>query len=125
MPDHLKPHEFTKGQPKVGGRAKGTRNKISEAFLKDLHEEWQRSGQATLKILAYEQPAAFAHLVAKVLPQAFDDEYPATLHIITGVPRHGEDYPQIPAATPALTATKSSVFGAGGLPVHEGDESEN
>ena len=108
MVEHLRPYQFQKGMEKTGGRAKGTRNKISEAFLKDLHAEWERSGQATLKILAVEQPAAFAHLVAKVLPQAFDDEMPAVIRIITGVPRAGErDYldrtpraPQLPPAFP-------------------------
>ena len=114
MVEHLRPYQFQKGMEKTGGRAKGTRNKISEAFLKDLHAEWERSGQATLKILAVEQPAAFAHLVAKVLPQAFDDEMPAVIRIITGVPRHGdiEHYPdrppQIPAAVPSLPIADDS-----------------
>jgi hypothetical protein len=112
MADHLKQYQFQKGMEKIGGRQKGTRNKISEAFLKDLHAEWERSGQATLRILAVENPAAFAMLTAKVLPQAFDDEMPAVIRIVTGVPRAGEDYedylqrsrtPEIPpAAVPAI-----------------------
>jgi hypothetical protein len=102
MVEHLRPYQFQKGMEKTGGRARGTRNKISEAFLKDLHDEWQRSGQATLRILAVEQPAAFAHLVAKILPQAFDDEFPAVVRIITGVPRHDEDYPALPPRSPEI-----------------------
>jgi hypothetical protein len=107
MAEHLKPYQFQKGMEKIGGRQKGTRNKISEAFLKDLHAEWERSGQATLRILAVEQPAAFAHLVAKILPQAFDDEFPAVIRIVTGVPRAGEDYqppgsPRSPTISPAF-----------------------
>ena len=113
--NHLKPYEFQKGQPKTAGRKKGTRNKLSEAFLKDLHAEWERSGPATLKILAVENPAALAAIVAKVIPQAFDDDHPAVLHIVTGVPRAGEVYdsrtPQIPPAAPAPA-----------LPVAEGDD---
>ena len=96
---------FEKGREKTGGRQKGTRNKISEAFLKDLHAEWEKSGPATLKILAVENPGVFAGLVAKVLPTAFDDEIPPVVRIITGVPRAGdlERPPQIPpAAVPAL-----------------------
>src|SRR6516162_11109111 len=103
MADHLKPFQFQKGMAKTGGRQKGTRNKLSEAFLKDLHAEWERSGAATLKILAVENPAALAAIVAKVIPQAFDDEHPATLHIITGVPRRGENYPvEGPPRTPQI-----------------------
>jgi hypothetical protein len=121
MADHLKPYQFQKGMEKIGGRQKGVRNKLSEAFLKDLHAEWERSGAGVLKILAVENPAALAALVAKTMPQAFDDEHPATLHIITGVPRRGENYPvegpprtpQIPSAAPQQLAS---------LPVKEGDD---
>ena len=65
MADHLKPYQFQKGMEKIGGRGKGTRNKLSEAFLKDLHAEWERSGAATLKILAVENPAVKA-LIATI-----------------------------------------------------------
>jgi len=115
MVEHLKPYEFKKGMEKIGGRQKGVRNKISEAFLRDLHAEWERSGQATLKILAVENPAAFAHLVAKILPQAFDDDFPAVVRIVTGVVRAGDiDHypnraPQIPAVVPAF-APKDDEF---------------
>jgi hypothetical protein len=120
--DHLKPYEFKRGQEKTpgSGRRTGTRNKLSEAFLRDLHAEWERSGQAALRILAVEQPAMLAGLVAKVIPQAFDADMPATLHIVTGVVRAGdiEHYPdrtpQIPPAAP---------FPA--LPVKEGDDAND
>jgi hypothetical protein len=113
--DHLKPHQFLPGQPKTpgSGRQKGTRNKLSEAFIRDLHSEWERSGPAALKVLAVENPAAFAAIVAKVIPQAFDAEAPAVLHIVTGVVRRGEiedhpnSTPQIPpAAVPAIAPHK-------------------
>jgi hypothetical protein len=116
MAEHLKPYRFQPGMQKIGGRKVGTRNKLSEAFLRDLHEEWERSGRAALKILAVENPAMLAGLVAKVIPQAFDADMPATLHIITGVVRHGEVYdrtPQIPPAAPFPV-----------LPVKEGDNAD-
>ena len=116
MADHLKPYQFQKGMEKIGGRQKGVRNKLSEAFLKDLHAEWERSGAGVLKILAVENPAALAALVAKTMPQAFDDEHPATLHIVTGVVRHSdiEHYqnraPQIPAAAVPALAPREDEF---------------
>jgi hypothetical protein len=116
MVEHLRPYQFQKGMEKTGGRAKGTRNKISEAFLKDLHAEWERSGAATLKILAVENPAAFAALAVRVLPQAFDDEHPAKLLIVTGVVRRGdiEHYPdgppRIPSAVVPVLAPKDDEF---------------
>jgi hypothetical protein len=116
MAEHLKPFAFVKGQEKTpgSGRQKGTRNKLSEAFLRDLHTEWERSGAAALKILAVENPAALAAIVAKVIPQAFDDEMPAVVHIVTGVPRRGEYYepssPQIPAAAVPAIAPREDEF---------------
>jgi hypothetical protein len=113
----IEDYQFEKGREKTGGRAKGTRNKISEAFLKDLHAEWEKSGAAVLKIMAVEQPGVFAGLVAKVLPTAFDDSYPTQITIITGVPRAGDpppppEYlnrpPQIPAAVPSLPIADDS-----------------
>ena len=113
----IEDYEFQKGREKTGGRQKGTRNKISEAFLKDLHAEWAKSGPATLKILAVENPGVFAGLVAKVLPTAFDDEYPTRITIVTGVPRFGDPSPppgyldrppQIPAAVPSLPIADDS-----------------
>jgi hypothetical protein len=118
VPDHLKQFEFKPGQPKVGGRAKGTRNKISEAFLRDLHAEWERSGAATLKILAVENPAAFAALAVRVLPQAFDDEMPAMIRIITGVPRQGDaDFVDDRARVPQIASVTQL-----GAPAKEGDD---
>ena len=51
-------HLFQPGREKTGGRKLGVRNKLSERFLRDLHSEWERSGEATLKILAKENPEA-------------------------------------------------------------------
>ena len=116
MAEHLKPYQFQKGMEKIGGRQKGVRNKLSEAFLKDLHAEWERSGAGVLKILTIENPAVFAAITAKVIPTAFDNEHPATVHIVTGVVRHGEDYldrprtPQIPAAAVPALAPREDEF---------------
>ena len=98
-------YQFQKGREKTGGRRQGVRNKISEAFLKDLAAEWEKSGPETLKILAKENPEALAKLTAGLLPEQFDDEMPAIIRIVTGVPRGDEvppliTVPQIPLATP-------------------------
>jgi hypothetical protein len=44
---HGKPFEL--GRSKIGSRIKRSRNKISEAFLKDLAAEWEAGGPATLR----------------------------------------------------------------------------
>jgi hypothetical protein len=90
---------FEPGREKTGGRKLGVRNKLSERFLKDLHDEWERSGQDTLKILAKENPEAFARLAVGILPREFEGLPPA-VQIITGVVRGDEAVASPPAALP-------------------------
>ena len=91
---------FEPGREKTGGRKLGVRNKLSERFLKDLHDEWERSGSASLKILAKEDPATFAKLALGILPKEFTGESGVTVHhIVTGVPRHSDD-----GVTPTMAA---------------------
>jgi hypothetical protein len=119
MSDHLKPFRFQPGQAKTpgSGRKIGTRNKLSEAFISDLHDQWLESGRAILKILAVENPAAFAAIVAKVIPAEFTGEAAVTVRtIVTGVVRAGEgaylehSTPQVPAIAIAAPAPKDDEF---------------
>jgi len=112
----IEDYQFEKGRDKTGGRAKGTRNKISEAFLKDLHAEWERSGPDTLKILAKEDPASFAKLALGTLPKEFSGETGITVRtIVTGVVRTGDDattaaLPAPPAAPPPPKAKEPEAL---------------
>jgi hypothetical protein len=63
---------FEKGRAKTGGRLKGSRNVIGEAFLKDLAAEWEVSGSAALKIMAKEDPSGFVKVTAALLPKEFE-----------------------------------------------------
>ena len=63
---------FQLGRAKTGGRVKGSRNLISEAFLKDLYAEWQESGAAALKVMAKEDPSNFVRVTAALLPKEFE-----------------------------------------------------
>src|SRR6516162_7397078 len=113
----IEDYQFEKGREKTGGRAKGTRNKISEAFLKDLHAEWERSGPDTLKILAKEDPASFAKLALGILPKEFSGETGITVRtIVTGVVRH-DDTPALPAPPAALPAPKKEEPEAVACPI--------
>ena len=83
-------HQFQPGRAKTGGRAKGTRNRVADAFLKDLLAEWQKSGADCLKIMAKEDPSGLCKLTAALLPRDFGDEMPSMLIVATGVPRYGD-----------------------------------
>ncbi len=69
--------QFLLGHTGFGGRPKGSRNKLGEAFLSDLLEEWSKSGPQALKRLAEDDPGAFVRVAASVLPKEID----ATLNV--------------------------------------------
>jgi hypothetical protein len=94
---------FEPGREKTGGRKLGVRNKLSERFLKDLHDEWERSGSDCLKILAKENPETFARLAVGILPKEFEGLPPAVV-VYTGVPRADEGIAGPPRALPAPKA---------------------
>jgi hypothetical protein len=86
-----------KGQPKSGGRKKGTPNKLN-AELKDmilgaLNKADTAGGEAYLIRQSQENPVAFMGLVGKVLPMTIkgDAENPLVFTITTGVPRAETD----------------------------------
>jgi hypothetical protein len=94
---------FEPSREKTGGRKLGVRNKLSERFLKDLHDAWERDGDATLRILAKEDPATFAKLALGVVPKELDHDGipPGVIVVNTGVDRGPSAFPAPPAALPA------------------------
>jgi hypothetical protein len=62
---HYKPGES--GNPK--GRAPGSRNKLSEAFFKDLLADWEQHGAAAIERFRDERPHEYVKVVAGVLPR--------------------------------------------------------
>src|SRR5262245_50301744 len=55
------------GNPK--GRPRGSRNKLSEEFFRDLCDAWQAFGKSALETMAILYPAEFVRLVASLLPK--------------------------------------------------------
>ena len=55
------------GNPK--GRPKGSRNKLSEDFFRDLCEAWQAFGKPALETMAMLYPVEFVRLVASLMPK--------------------------------------------------------
>ena len=99
---------FEKGREKTGGRKPGARNRLSHAFLDAFAEDFEKHGIEVIKIVRMERPAEYLKVASFLMPKAYDDEHPPVLHIVTGVPRAGEDYqppgpprsPEIPPAFP-------------------------
>ena len=58
------------GNPK--GRPKGSRNKLNEDFIADLHESWLAFGKAALMTAAWTHPVEFVRLVASLIPRELE-----------------------------------------------------
>jgi hypothetical protein len=52
-----------------GGRPEGARVKLGENFLRDALGAWTKHGKAVLEVMAVEEPAKFAQMVAGILPK--------------------------------------------------------
>jgi len=55
------------GNPK--GREKGSRNKLSEAFLSDVLSEWKSHGAVAISDMREKNPGDFCKLVASLVPK--------------------------------------------------------
>ena len=58
------------GNPK--GRPKGSRNKLTEDFFRDLSEAWQAFGKPALMTAAWTHPVEFVRVVAQLMPKDVD-----------------------------------------------------
>jgi hypothetical protein len=63
---------FLNGHAGVGGRPKGSRVKLSEAFLSDLNDSWDTHGVKALNLCATTEPTIFCRIVASILPKKID-----------------------------------------------------
>jgi hypothetical protein len=60
---------FLAGNTGNGGRPKGARSKLGEAFLEDLRDAWNEHGAQALRRCAIEEPAQFVRVVASLMPK--------------------------------------------------------
>jgi hypothetical protein len=54
---------------KRGGRPPGSRNKLSESFIADLRDCWERHGVAALEKCAADQPEVLIKVIASLMPK--------------------------------------------------------
>ena len=68
------------------GRPKGSRNRLREAFLKNLCEAWEKHGVAAIEKVAKDDPTAFVRVVASLLPKEItgNDGEPIEIVFING-----------------------------------------
>lgn len=52
-----------------GGRPKGSRNKLGEAFIADMLADWEEHGEAVIATVRAEKPDQYLKVVASILPK--------------------------------------------------------
>lgn len=57
---------FAKGNP---GRPKGSRNKLGEAFIEALHDDFAQHGVAAIETVRTEKPDQYLKVIASLLPK--------------------------------------------------------
>ena len=60
---------FLPGNRGNGGRPKGSRNKLGEQFLADLHEEWEENGKTVIAAVRKDKPDVLLKVIASILPK--------------------------------------------------------
>jgi Family of unknown function (DUF5681) len=58
------------GNPR--GRPQGSRNRLAEDFLADLHESWKTLGKAALLAAVWTDPVAYVRVVASLIPKELE-----------------------------------------------------
>ena len=54
------------------GRPKGSRNKLGEAFLADLYDDWKDNGVKAIQAVRADRPHEYLKVVASILPKTLD-----------------------------------------------------
>lgn len=68
-----KPWQFKPGNnANPAGRPKGSRNRLGEAFVQALHDDFQRHGIETIGRVRTERPHEYLKVVASLLPKQLE-----------------------------------------------------
>lgn len=68
FPNGEKPR-FVPGGAPGPGRPKGSRNKLGEAFVQALHDDFNEHGQRVIEEVRAKDPAAYVRVIASLLPR--------------------------------------------------------
>lgn len=52
-----------------GGRPKGARSKLGEAFIQALHDDFEANGIAAIQVVRAEKPDQYLKVIASLLPK--------------------------------------------------------
>ena len=65
-------HRFLPGNSGLPGRPKGARNKLAEAMIEDLYQDWKEHGIQAIRETRETRPADYLKIVAMIVSKAED-----------------------------------------------------
>ena len=65
-------HRFLPGNSGLPGRPKGARNKLAEAMIDDLYQDWKAHGIEAIRETRETRPADYLKIVAMIVSKADD-----------------------------------------------------
>ena len=69
-PKQNPPHLYVPGQSgNPAGRPKGSRNKLGEAFIAALHDDFKEHGVSAIERVRTEEPAQYLKVIAAIVPK--------------------------------------------------------
>ncbi len=66
-------------KPEKAGRPKGSRNRLSEAFLGDIVLDWEKHGAKALELLRVKKPYEYVRIVSTLIPKEYKAEVSTSL----------------------------------------------
>ncbi len=73
VPKQFEPYAYKPGQSgNPAGRPKGARNKLGEAFIEALHEDFQTHGVSVIAAVREDRPHEYLKVVASLLPKQIE-----------------------------------------------------
>jgi hypothetical protein len=100
---------WKKGQSgNPGGRSKGARTKLSDAFIRILARDWEKHGESVVSRVRESDPATYMRVIAGLLPK--DVTLDATVEqavSVRGLPATEELFREFTVETPNSTKLKS------------------
>jgi len=64
---------FLQGTTGLPGRPKGSRNKLAEAMIEDLYQDWKEHGIQAIRECRERRPSDYLRIVAMIVSKATED----------------------------------------------------
>ena len=96
-------------QPLKTGRTKGSRDRLSAAFLQDLHDDYTEHGKAVIQTVREQEPATYLRITASLLPKEIDVHQRRPLEGLTE-----EQLDELEALVDEVHARSKAKEGSGG-----------